>query len=245
VNHPSLSSIHTNLSSCISILSVLLLLNPLPAQVVQTPPNAPVPAQIATAHSIFLSNGGAENGFPVDSTQTYNTIYAALQSWGRYQLVNAPEQADLILKLRDVAPITTYDTSRGRTYSYVSPAYEVTILDPHSGVTLWTVTSPLNLAGSKTTLQRWEALSVTNLVSRLKVLAGQSLSATETADLTLVPKRHFGRNVAILSGVVVGAGVAGALILHHEYENSLASQKASQDAFCAANNIPLVDCAGG
>ena len=49
----------------------------------------------------------------------------------------------------------------------------------------------------------------------------------------------------ILTGVVVGAGVAGGLILHHEYENSLASQKASQDAFCQANNIPLSQCAGG
>jgi hypothetical protein len=29
------------------------------------------------------------------------------------------------------------------------------------------------------------------------------------------------------------------------HENSLANMKASQDAFCAANNIPLSQCAGG
>jgi hypothetical protein len=53
------------------------------------------------------------------------------------------------------------------------------------------------------------------------------------------------RSALILAGVVIGAGVAGGFILHHEYENSLANQKASQDAFCQANNIPLSQCAGG
>ena len=253
MKHPSQYPIRTNLSSCISILSILLLLNPLmlSAQApgvaisVQSQPNAPVPAQIATAHTIFLSNGGAENGFPVDATEAYNNIYAALQSWGRYQLVSTPEEADLIFKLRDVAPITLYDTYHGRAFSFVSPAYRLTIVGAKTNVTLWTVTSPVSLQGNKKAVERWEALSVTNLVSRLKVLAGQPLSAEETAELTTVPKYHFGRNAAILTGAVVGAGIAGGLILHHEYENSLASQKASQDAFCAAHNIPLSQCAGG
>ncbi|HEX4577068.1 MAG TPA: hypothetical protein VH117_06930 [Edaphobacter sp.] len=53
------------------------------------------------------------------------------------------------------------------------------------------------------------------------------------------------RSALILAGVVIGAGVAGGFILHHEYENSLANQKASQDAICQANNIPLSQCAGG
>jgi len=89
------------------------------------------------------------------------------------------------------------------------------------------------------------SISETNLVSRVKVVAGQPLSPDETADLTTVPNYHHVRTALIIVGIVVGAGVAGGLILHHEFENSLANQKASQDAFCTANNIPLSECAGG
>jgi hypothetical protein len=82
-------------------------------------------------------------------------------------------------------------------------------------------------------------------VSRVKVVASQPLSPDETADLTTVPKYHTARTLLIVGGVVVGAAVAGVLIEHHEFDNSLANQKASQDAFCEANNIPLSQCAGG
>jgi hypothetical protein len=53
------------------------------------------------------------------------------------------------------------------------------------------------------------------------------------------------RGALILTGVFVGVAAGGALILHHEYENSLANAKASQDSFCLANHIPLSECAGG
>ena len=89
------------------------------------------------------------------------------------------------------------------------------------------------------------SLSETNLVSRVKVVAGQPLSPDESADLTTVPKYHNARTLLIVFGVVGGAAVAGGLIAHHEFENGLANQKASQDAFCAANNIPPSLCAGG
>jgi hypothetical protein len=257
VNYPSQHQFPTLLRNSLSTLSILLLLNPFglsaqaPAQApggpvsIQAQPGAPVPSQIASAHTIFLSNGGAENGFPIDDTEVYNNIYAALQSWGRYQLASTPEQADLIFKLRDVAPITLYDVYHGRPYSFICPAYRITIVSAKTNVTLWTVTSPVRLKGSKKVFEHWEELSVTNLVSRLKVLDGEQLSEQESADLTIVPKYHFGRNAAILVGAFVAAGAAGAVILHHEYENSLANQKASQDAFCTANNIPLSQCAGG
>ena len=211
----------------------------------QTGPAPSVPAQVISAQTVFLSNAGADNNFPIDSTEAYNNIYAALQSWGHYQLVPSPEQADVIFVLRDIAPTTIYDVYHGRPYSYVSPAYRLTIVDPHTQVTLWTITSPVNLAGNKKAVATWKQLSVTNLVSRLKVLDGIPLSSTETADLTLTPKHHFGRNATIIVVAVVAAGVAGGLILHHEFENSVANDKASQDAFCAAHNIPLSECAGG
>ncbi len=212
----------------------------------QTIPAAPVPSQIQQAQTIFLTNSGSDPNFPIDATKTYNDIYAALQTWGRYKLVNSPEQADLVFQLRSIAPITDVSGNRGGVYSVTSPAFQLTILDPKSNIALWTITSPVNVTGKNQVLARWVSISETNLVSRVKVVAHQPLSPDETADLTTVPKYHSARTLLIVTGVVVvGAAVAGGLIMYHEHENSLANMKASQDGFCAANNIPLSQCAGG
>src|SRR5580658_8527322 len=90
--------------------SFLLLTLPsqLSGQTPQVPASltGPVPAQIASAHNIFLANTGAEPNFPLDSTRVYNDIYAALKTWGHYQLVTAPAQADLVFQLHEIDPIT-------------------------------------------------------------------------------------------------------------------------------------------
>jgi hypothetical protein len=211
----------------------------------QTTPAAPVPSQIQQAQTIFLTNSGSDPNFPIDAVKTYNDIYAALQTWGHYKLVSSPEQADLVFQLRGIAPVTEVTGNRGGVYSVTSPAFQLTILDPKSNIALWTITSPVNVTGKNQVLARWVSISETNLVSRIKVVADQSLSSDETADLTTVPKYHNGRTALILVGVAVGAAVAGGLILHHEFENSLANQKSSQDTFCTTNNIPLSQCAGG
>ena len=211
----------------------------------QTTPTAPVPSQIRQAQTIFLTNSGSDPNFPIDATKTYNDIYAALQTWGRYKLVSSPEQADLVFQLRGIAPVTDVTGNRGGVYSVTTPAFQFTILDPKSNIALWTITSPVSVTGKDQVLARWISISETNLISRVKVVADQSLSPDETADLTTVPKYHNGKATLIVLGAFVGAAVAGGLIMYHLHENSLANMKASQDAFCAANNIPLSQCAGG
>ena len=208
-------------------------------------PGASIPAQIAASHTIFLSNLGADASFPVDSDQVYNDIYKALVGWGRYRLVNSPDQADLIFQLRDVSTLTTASSGDDNIYTVNNPTFQLAIVDPKTTVTLWTITSPVALAGSNQTRARWLAISETNLISRIKVVAGEPLAPLETADLTTVPKSHQGRAALIIVGGTVALGVGSGLLLHHLYENSLADQKASQDAFCTANHIPLSECAGG
>jgi hypothetical protein len=225
-------------------LALLLASTPL-TRAQQTTPLAPVPSQIQQAQTIFLTNSGSDPNFPIDANKAYNDIYAALRTWGRYKLVNSPEQADLVFQLKGVDPITDVSGNRGGVYSVTSPAFQLTILDPKSNIALWTITSPVSVKGKNQVLERWVSISETNLVSRVKVVAGQPLSPDESADLTTVPKYHNTRTLLIVGGVVVGAAIAGGLIAHHEFENGLANQKASQDAFCAANNIPPSLCAGG
>lgn len=204
-------------------------------------PDAPVPAQIAAARTVFLTNSGADANFPVDETKAFNDVYAALQSWGHYQFVTSPAQADLIFDLHDIAPLTDVTGGRGGVYSISSPAFQLVIVDAKTNVTLWTVTSPVDIAGRSKARAQWYSLAVTNLVSRVKVLAGQPLSAAESADLTTVPKSNYGRNEAIIFGASAVVGVGILLIARH----ALSSMKNSQDAFCTANNIPLSECAGG
>ncbi len=194
-------------------------------------PNTPVPPQIRSAHSIFIANDGASLNFPLDPDVAYSAFYEALQAWGHYQMASTAHQADLIFELQGITPF--------------NPALQLTIRDPKTNTRLWTVTSPFIVSPKRSKLAYWQEISITNLVSRVKVLAGEPLSSTETADLTTVPNYHTGRAVAIIVGTTIGVGVGGGLLLHHEFENGLANQKASQDAFCTANNIPLSECAGG
>jgi len=154
------------------------------------PQNAPIPTQIAAAHKVFVANLGADDNFPIDSTQTYKTFYTGLEAWGHYQLVTTPDQADLVFQLRDINPLTNVSGDRNGVYSTTSPAFQLTIIDPRNNIALWTITSPVYIAGKNQVKARWISVAQTNLMSRLKVLAGQPLTASESADLTNFPKSH-------------------------------------------------------
>lgn len=225
----------------------LFLAQPLwpPAVGQQPQPASGVPAQVAAGHAVFLANTEADPNFPIDSTRAYNDVYTALKARGLYHLVESPQQADLIFQLRDVAPITSVSGVYGSVSSATSPAFQLTMVDAKSNTPLWTITSPVNLRGRRAYREHWITLAETNLVSRIQVVAGAPLTPEESADLTKVPPRHWRRNAIIGVSAAAVVGVAGGLILHHEYENSLANQKSSQDAFCIAHNIPLSQCAGG
>ncbi len=207
--------------------------------------NTPVPPQIRGAHTIFLANDGSAPNFPIDPNVAYEGVYTALKAWGHYQFAESAQQADLIFQLHGVAPLTDVSGGRGGVYSRTSPAFELSIRDPKTNTRLWTVTSPVYVTGGKAKRDYWQNVDIVNLVSRVKVLAGQPLSATETANLTTYPKVHSARTALIFTGIGVAVAAGGALALHAAYDNSLSDQKAQQDAFCEAHNIPLSECAGG
>ncbi len=230
-----------------TVLSITILINqsahaatlhqvPAPTQTPQAAPpsQSSVPSQIAAAHTIFLVNNGADAHFPLSADDAYNQIYQALQAWGHFQLVPSPDQADLVFQLRDIAPITDVGGDRSGVYAINSPAFRLAIKDPKTNVTLWTVTSPVPIAGRGAARAHWLNIAITNLVSRVKVLANQPLSETETADLTTYPHYH-GAGFAIgITAIFLGAGVATGLIMKHEFDNKVASQNA---ALCAQNTF--------
>ena len=211
------------------------------AQVVPSQLTGPPPAQIAAAHTVFLSSAGADPNFPIDSARAYNDLYAQLRDWGHYQLVASAADADLVLELHGVSPITNIYGDQDTVRSYSTPAFELRIIDAHTDAKLWTIVSPVVLAGGKKTYDHWVSLSEGNVVSRLKVLAGQPLTSAQTDDLTTTPKTHGTRTVLIFGAVVVAIAGGSALLFEHEVANG----RASQDAFCRANGIAPAQCAGG
>jgi hypothetical protein len=65
----------------------------------------PVPAQIVAARKVFLSNAGADIVSQTackragEPDQAYTYFYSAMQSWGRYEIVSAPADADLVFEI--------------------------------------------------------------------------------------------------------------------------------------------------
>jgi hypothetical protein len=141
---------------------------------------APVPVPIATAKKVFIANAPGDSlpaslGGP---SRTYNEFYAAMKSWGRYELVSAPADADLILEISFANPITgvnVMSTSGGGSSSAL--LLRLVIVDPKSHVTLWWFTEsfaiPSGFSHRKETLNGNFVHSIGALVDDLKKSTGQ------------------------------------------------------------------------
>ncbi len=109
----------------------------------KTPPPAPQPpppavvSRVTAAKTIFLSNAGANNSFgyaiPGGPNVTYNELYAALQQWGYFHLVDSPAHADLIFQIRgtELKPDLAATFPDRVIAEQHAPNLELTILDPH------------------------------------------------------------------------------------------------------------------
>ncbi len=103
-------------------------------------PPAPVPAPITTAKKVFIANAPGENlpaslGGP---ERTYNEFYAAMKSWGRYELVAAPADADVIFELSFSNSLAGVGgTSSMGCSSSTDQTVRLVILDNKMRVPLW------------------------------------------------------------------------------------------------------------
>lgn len=106
----------------------------------QQPAPAPLPAQILSAQKIFISNAGGEmdpntkqvGEYPRLPDRPYNQFYVALKSWGRYQVVSAPAEADLIFEIGFGASQFAGTEAVGK--------FQLRIRDPESNALLWAFT---------------------------------------------------------------------------------------------------------
>ena len=142
------------------------------AQVVSAPA-APVPSAILTAKKVFISNATGEMVLPAgDPDMTYNEFYAAMKSWGRYELVSSPADADMVLQIRFA--YTNILQSPGT----FATNFEIRLrmLDPKSGIVLWAFTETMPQSSNKTKAQGYFAQTLASLVGDLKNLTNRNLT---------------------------------------------------------------------
>lgn len=130
---------------------------------------APVPTQIARAKKVFVSNCGEESNFRAvhdhwysgGPNRTYNQFYAAMKEWGRYELVSAPDEADLVFE------IGFNDRSEALMNMW---QIKLVIVDLKTRIPLWTLTKYPEPAGMTKNRERNYDLAMAGLMDDLKSL---------------------------------------------------------------------------
>jgi hypothetical protein len=113
-----------------------------------TPDAAPVPVLLVNAKKVFISNAGADSGlfphpFSGDPDRAYNQFYADVSSWGRYQLVASPGEADLVFELQLSAPNGPSNADKSKGASDPLPMFRLVIYDRPSHYVLWALTESI------------------------------------------------------------------------------------------------------
>lgn len=134
-------------------------------------PIAPLPAVIVNAQKVFLTNGGG-------SDLAYDTFYSDMKTWGKYQIVGSPDQADLIIELayrvehggtRVWSSSNSYDgTTHVHSMQIVDPQLVLTIYDAKSKNSLWSTIDHRRLARREKNREKETINSAERLVEELK-----------------------------------------------------------------------------
>lgn len=145
------------------------------------PSRAPVPAPITSAQKIFIANGGMDafslqafEELGLEGTTAYDSLYSAVNSWNKYQLVTSPADADIVLVVRCTAPLVGEGGGWNFQHIFATTKWqfqtEVVIEDAKTHFSLWTLTQPVRPANLKGTWRKNIADSNAALAGDLKSL---------------------------------------------------------------------------
>ena len=133
----------------VSLATSLLPVSVLAAEQAKPALPAPIPSQILAAKRVFVANAGGDEPLMDDGQlsggpdRTYNQFYAAMKTWGRYELVGAPADADLLFEIEFTVPPIGGAASRGETLlgsRPYDPQFRLVIRDPKTNALLWAFT---------------------------------------------------------------------------------------------------------
>ena len=189
-------------------LALFLVVTPALRAKQTTPNSAPIPPQIAAAHTVFVSNGGGSNFFDQFTggpDRAYNSFYADLQQSNRYQLVDSPLKADLIFEIRSIAP--AFEDNSG-IVSY-NPQLILSIQDPQTRAVLWTTTANVRAIGTQDRRDRGFDQSVGVIVDKLAQLTGQQLTSAQLKAIHSNSHWPTAAKVIVTISIVAAAGLLG------------------------------------
>jgi len=162
---------------CTLFLLALLCASTLGAQQPTDLPKAPVPSQIVAGKTAFISNASGEGILPPGTADlNYDQFYASMKNWGRYELVSAPADADLVFEVRYETLV--FDPSGAGTAGQY-PQIRLSILDPKSHIILWAFTEPVRQVKRKATGFQNFQQAMENLMSDIKALAARLAAASK------------------------------------------------------------------
>jgi hypothetical protein len=134
-------------------------------------PAAPLPAAIVDARRAFLSNRGG-------SDLAFDAFYSAMKSWGKFQLVGSPDEADLIVELayrvedhgtRVWSSTDTYNgTTQVHSRELIDPQLVLTIYDAKTKNSLWSTVDHRRLARREKNREKETINSAERLVGELR-----------------------------------------------------------------------------
>jgi hypothetical protein len=154
---------------------------------------APVPSQIITAKKAFISNlGGGCTPFGTNINysggpdRAYNELYAAMKSWGKYELQTSPADADLDFEISFSCPAgPEQQLDLGRIF--VDPRLSVVILDIRTHIVVWGVTEHIKPAVLQSNRDKNFELAMSRIVAALKLLAAGTALRTPAPPLIESP----------------------------------------------------------
>jgi len=153
-------------------------------QAQQPKDTAPVPSQITAGKKVFISNAGQDDlgGFSGDPDRTYNQFYSAIKTWGHYELVSTPADADLVFEVSFGVQSVGASVVKGDTVGTgYAPSFRLLILDPKTHFTLWAFTQHINWARLTANRDKDFDRGVADLITNVKKLAGDPPAAVQAA----------------------------------------------------------------
>jgi hypothetical protein len=147
------------------------------AQVLAPPLPGPVPPAIVTAKKIFVSNAGSDSGlfphpFSGDPDRAYDQFYGAMKAANRWELVEDPAQANLVLELRLTAPYGPSNADKEKGASDPLPMFRLVVYDARTHYVLWALTEAIGPANLQKTHDHNFDLALGELVQDFKALSG-------------------------------------------------------------------------
>jgi len=123
---------------------------------------APLPAQVVSAKKVFIAKGvGGDRAIRSGDDLAFDTFYAEMKRWGRFELADTPEKADVLMELSYASP-----AARGRARD---PRLTLKFTDPRTGVLLWSDSEARAKAFCRSNREKNLVRAVDKLVANLKM----------------------------------------------------------------------------